>query len=116
MGGIINDNVDIETSFFLQSTPLYARNCLSEPSFLRQELEGLLEDPEVAALEVVEREKAYVDAYGAAVRRMSADALGRGLKALNQTDVGGALQVCHLFFFLLAFLLLIQFSRGVRLL
>lgn len=53
----------------------------------------MLRDPEVAELEVIARERRYVEAYGAAVRRMSADSLGRGLKALNQTDVGGALQV-----------------------
>lgn len=62
-------------------------------SLCRQELEGTLRDPEVAELEVVARERAYVEACGAAVRRMSADFLARGLKALNQTDVGGALQV-----------------------
>lgn len=60
---------------------------------VEQEFEGLLRDPDVAELEVVARERPYVEAYGAAVRRMSADSLGRGLKALNQTDVGGALQV-----------------------
>lgn len=59
----------------------------------RQELEGTLRDPEVAELEVVGRERAYVEACGAAVRRMSADSLARGMKALNQTDIGGALQV-----------------------
>eukprot|EP00752_Nemacystus_decipiens_P008545 g7632.t1 len=58
-----------------------------------QELEGTLRDPEVAELEVVGRERAYVEACGAAVRRMSADSLARGMKALNQTDIGGALQV-----------------------
>lgn len=59
----------------------------------RQELEGTLRDPEVAELEVVGRERTYVEACGAAVRRMSADSLARGMKALNQTDIGGALQV-----------------------
>lgn len=61
--------------------------------FFRQELEGTLRDPEVAELEVVGRERPYVEACGAAVRRMSADHLARGLKALNQTDIGGSLQV-----------------------
>ncbi|CAM9423221.1 unnamed protein product [Ectocarpus sp. 4 AP-2014] len=58
-----------------------------------QELESTLRDPEVAELEVVGRERAYVEACGAAVRRMSADSLARGMKSLNQTDIGGALQV-----------------------
>lgn len=58
-----------------------------------QELESTLRDPEVAELEVVARERAYVEACGAAVRRMSADSLARGMKSLNQTDIGGALQV-----------------------
>lgn len=58
-----------------------------------QELEGTLRDPEVSDLEVIARERPYVEACGATVRRMSADSLARGLKALNQTDVGGALQV-----------------------
>lgn len=59
----------------------------------RQELEGTLRDADVSELEVVGRERAYVEACGAAVRRMAADALARGMKGLNQTDVGGALQV-----------------------
>lgn len=53
----------------------------------------MLQDSEVAEVAIVGKERPYVEAYGAAVRRMSADALGRGLKSLNQTDVGGALQV-----------------------
>lgn len=57
----------------------------------------MMRDPDVAELEVVARERRYVESYSAAVRRMSADSLGRGLKALNQTDVGGALQVIHAF-------------------
>lgn len=60
-----------------------------------QELESTLNDPEVAELDVVGSERPYVEACGAAVRRMSADFLARGLKGLNQTDVGGALQVCE---------------------
>lgn len=71
--------------FFVTRTPC---------CFSRQELEGTLRDPEVAELEVVGRERPYVEACGAAVRRMSADHLARGLKALNQTDIGGSLQVC----------------------
>lgn len=47
----------------------------------------------MAELDIVSRERPYVEACGAAVRRMSADHLARGMKALNQTDVGGALQV-----------------------
>lgn len=42
---------------------------------------------------MVGRERAYVETCGAAVRRMAADALARGMKGLNQTDAGGALQV-----------------------
>lgn len=53
----------------------------------------MLRDPEVAEVDIVGEERPYVEAYGATVRRMAADALGRGLKSLNQTDVGGALQV-----------------------
>ncbi|CAM9898112.1 unnamed protein product [Scytosiphon promiscuus] len=72
---------------FVRGAPffLFGRSC--------GELEGTLRDAEVSELEVVGRERAYVEACGAAVRRMAADALAKGMKALNQTDVGGALQV-----------------------
>ncbi|CAM9928466.1 unnamed protein product [Laminaria digitata] len=66
---------------------------LSKAAQSLQELEGTLRDPKVAELEVVGRERPYVENCGAAVRRMSADHLARGLKALNQTDIGGSLQV-----------------------
>ena len=58
-----------------------------------QELEGTLGDADVASLDIVSCERPYVEACGAAVRRKSAEHLARGMKALNQTDVGGALQV-----------------------
>ncbi|CAN0401959.1 unnamed protein product, partial [Discosporangium mesarthrocarpum] len=58
-----------------------------------QELEDILQDPDMAGLAVVDLERPYVQAVSTFIRRAAADTLGRGLKGLNQAEVGGSLQV-----------------------
>ncbi|CAN0051829.1 unnamed protein product, partial [Choristocarpus tenellus] len=58
-----------------------------------QDLEGVLMDSDMGGLSVVDRERAYVETVATFVRRAASDTLGRGLKGLNQAEVGGALQV-----------------------
>jgi len=59
------------------------------------EIEELMEDARMRGIDVVDQERTFVRTIGQAVRALAGAKLREGMAALNQADVGGALQVFY---------------------